>query len=196
MDREKLLKVLALTSSDQEGEALAAFRKAKDIIEGGGLALADVISAGLDAMQRGAARADDAAAGLNRSHEIFEHIREASERRRSKRPARKPQPTASTDGITRIIGVPEIPDGAFAAALTLNGQSTTHTGALMLIIKATMVSDGGRLELPSIAVSGRLAQTLEEMFRLDDGEEVEATIRVRKPFQAGSMPTLASALFG
>lgn len=43
MDRERLTKVLALTTSDNDAEALAAIRKANDLIKAEGLMWSDVL---------------------------------------------------------------------------------------------------------------------------------------------------------
>jgi hypothetical protein len=46
LDRERLAKVLALTASSQTSEALAAMRKANEIVTGAGLTWGQVLASG------------------------------------------------------------------------------------------------------------------------------------------------------
>lgn len=48
LDRQKLAKVLAMTASEQDGEAIAAFRKAQKLLETAGVSLFDVAEEALD----------------------------------------------------------------------------------------------------------------------------------------------------
>ncbi|GHE79762.1 hypothetical protein GCM10019059_42790 [Camelimonas fluminis] len=181
MDPDKLAKILALTSSDHEGEALAAFRAARKLVEAHGYQIADVINAGLAAL-RHQSGLDSA---LTQHAAIFEEILAAAERRKARHNARK-----DTVRNTRSAAIGVIPAGLFEADIKLPRGGRNPAVKEILTVSARVATDEGHAQLPMLVAKGRIAARILTALSASGCDTITARIKVRRPFQAGDLPAI------
>lgn len=182
MDTDKLAKVLALVSSDHDGEAIAAFRMARKMIEADGYDLASIIQAGLIAVQS----PSDPSGALTRHAEIFEKIKAAAERRQARHNVRKDDTRYS-----RSAAMSDIPSGLFEVDLSLYGDSGFPETSEILFVQARLGAGDEALILPTLTARGKIAERIQHALSDKICDIITARIKVRQPFQPGDFPIIS-----
>lgn len=183
MEADKLEKVLALISSDHDGEALAAVRMAKKMLQTEGLELGLVIQAGLVALKN----PSDPSLALDRYSEVFDAIKAAAERRSEHHNARRDQTRYSRAGAAG-----DIPEGIFEAHLSLTDEDALSGPDGLTLLRSRIGDAGDVIQLPTLAAKGRIADKIRHALDVAGADTITAMIKVRAPFQPGDFPIITN----
>ena len=173
---EQISKIIRLTASDQDNEAIAALRTVQKLLAKDGLDLASVVDAGLS--NRPATRFNDVfGAGFwNLSPQAAGHTT----------PRAAPQPKR-----TILVDVHDIPSGLFNASIQVKEARTTRFGDPMIIVDVTHDSPGAFKQFPAMAAFGKQAEAIQRI-SADGTEQFSAMIRVTPPRAFGHLPSISS----
>lgn len=203
LDHEKLAKVIALIGSDQAGEALAAVRMAKSILQKEGLDLATVIAAGAKALSqpKPAASAGPAGApkgkaeapgtrsygfrGFDPSSRAARDAAARANRERSQewpfkrdRPWGDPAPKnrwRSPNHQTQDGSLTDFRGGNATMTLSAVRRRQSEKGTV-LVVDARVETIDKTITYPPLTAYGSLAETLAERIRSKGGE---ATVTIQ-----------------
>lgn len=173
---EQISKIIRLTASDQDNEAISALRTVQKLLAKDGLDLASVVEAGLAA--RPVARFNEVfGAGFwNFGPQAAGHAK----------PREAPQPKK-----TIFVDVADIPSGFFNVTIQAQETRRTRSGDPMVFVNVTHDSPGAFKQYPAMTAFGKQAEAIQRMGG-NASEPFSATIRVTPPKALGHLPIITS----
>lgn len=172
---EQITKIIRLTGSDKDHEAITALRTAQRLLDKEGLDLATVVEAGLAKSTPKAMNSLFGDAGFWNFH----------------KPAPTPASPRARPKQETFVEVEDIPLGFFNASLKIREERKTSSGFPMLVVDVFYDGYDVIRRYPTMCAFGRQAAKIKEIIG-ESGEAVSATLRVESPAQRGLLPKIVT----
>lgn len=171
----QICKIIRLTTSDQDNEAIAALRSVQRLLAKDGLDLATVVEAGL--ISRPAAPINEAFAGFwNLSPKAAGHTT----------PRATPHAKQSI-----VVDVVDLPLGSFNASLKIIEERKIQAGGVMLVVEVCYDGIDIIRRFPTMCAFGAQAAKIKAIIA-ELGDQNSATLRVQPPSHPGHLTRITS----
>jgi hypothetical protein len=175
---DKITKVLRLTSSESDAEALSALRKTQKLLQQEGLELAAILEAGLGKPEK---------PDFNSIFAGFWNLKgDAPAAPPPPEEPPKPRPKAEIR-----VSLKDLPIGFFKASVKIYEERRYQTGATMLVLE--VFDDGADTirRYPTMCAFGRQAARIKDVLG-KTGNAIPALLRAEKPAQDGRLPKITN----